>query len=235
MARGLSLVTACVLVLSCANAENIIGGGAGDGGSGEQDAAVGGGAGATGGSAGVSSGGAPSGGAAGSSSGGTSSGGASGGSGGAVGGSGGAPGGSGGTSAAGGTGATGGTGGTSASGGTGGGGGTGGTVGNPPPAPSVQGCTTCDCCDPWIVSWTPSTGATYYNVFWTCFIIEHTINVGTITSADLCDPLVGMCSSAECANGVASVYVQACNAGACSAKVPVVNGLPIACGGGCCC
>jgi hypothetical protein len=85
------------------------------------------------------------------------------------------------------------------------------------------------------VNWTPSTGATYYNVFWTCFIIEHTINVGTLTTADLCSPQVGMCSSAECANGVASVYVQACNAGACSQKVPVTNGLPIACGGGCCC
>jgi hypothetical protein len=85
------------------------------------------------------------------------------------------------------------------------------------------------------VSWTPSSGATYYNLFWTCFLFEHPINVGTLTSVDLCDPLVGMCSSAECANGVAALSVQACNASACSVKVPVTNGLPIACGGGCCC
>lgn len=164
------------------------------------------------------------------------SGGASG-TGGAIGGSGGAVGGSGGASGTGGasgSGSTGGTGGSSASGGAGG---SGGATGAPPPPSTVAGCTSCGCCDPWLVQWGASAGATYYNVIWKCSIFpQHTINVGNVVSVDLCSGTVGMCSVSECANGVGILQVQACNPSGCSAAVAVpAAGVPIACGGGCCC
>jgi hypothetical protein len=109
-------------------------------------------------------------------------------------------------------------------------------VGAPPPPTNAQACTSCACCDPWPVTWTASPGATYYNLFWKCsFFLEHLINVGPATSADLCSGQVGMCASSECANGGANLQLQACNTSGCSAKIPILIGVPIACGGGCCC
>ena len=72
-------------------------------------------------------------------------------------------------------------------------------------------------------------------MIWQCLITPHVINVGNVTQADLCAANVGMCSTSECAFGVGSVQVQACNAAGCSAPVPVTSGAPTACGGGCCC
>ena len=156
------------------------------------------------------------------------SGGASGGTGGATGGTGGATGGTGGV--------TGGTGG--ATGGTGGAtGGTGGATGAPPPPGSPSGCTTCSCCDPWLIKWSASAGATHYNVIWKCSIFpQHVMNVGNVLQADLCSAAVGMCATAECANSVGLLQVQACNASGCSAPVAIpAAGVPLVCGGGCCC
>ncbi|MEZ4222264.1 MAG: hypothetical protein R3B13_15110 [Polyangiaceae bacterium] len=189
------------------------------------------GSGGSGGSAGTSSGGTSSGGASsggassgGASSGGTSSGGTS----------------SGGTSSGGAS--SGGTssGGTSSGGTSSGGtssGGTGGSAGTPTPPTGVQGCSNCDCCDPWDVTWTATSGATYYQVAWKCSIFPvHAINVGNVTSVDLCSSTIGMCSTAECANGGIVISVQACNASGCSAQSFVSGiGVPLACGGGCCC
>ena len=157
--------------------------------------------------------------------------GAASGSGGASGGTGGATGGTGGTG-----GATGGTGG--ATGGTGGAtGGTGGATGAPPPPGSPSGCTTCSCCDPWLIKWSASAGATHYNVIWKCSIFpQHVMNVGNVLQADLCSAAVGMCATAECANSVGLLQVQACNASGCSAPVAIpAAGVPLVCGGGCCC
>ncbi len=215
----------------------------GSGGASGTGGAIGGSGGAVGGSGGASG----TGGASGSgSTGGTGGSSASGGSGGASGGSGGssATGGTGGSSASGGSGgASGGSGGSSATGGTGGSsasggaGGSGGATGAPPPPSTVAGCTSCGCCDPWLVQWGASAGATYYNVIWKCSIFpQHTINVGNVVSVDLCSGTVGMCSVSECANGVGILQVQACNPSGCSAAVAVpAAGVPIACGGGCCC
>ncbi|MBX3129009.1 MAG: hypothetical protein KF718_19995 [Polyangiaceae bacterium] len=180
--------------------------------------------------------------------------GGSGGGGGTSGGSGASSGGSGGSSATGGTGggvggSSGGVGGSSggagggsggvggSSGGMGGAAGAGGSVGAPPAPTGAQGCTTCDCCDPWVISWSPVTEATYYNVRWKCSIFpENVKNVGLVTQVDLCSATVGMCSTAQCANSVGFVQVQACNASACSAPVAIpASGMPLACGGGCCC
>ena len=150
----------------------------------------------------------------------------------------------GGATAGGGTGggAGGATGGSSSGGGgtggsTGGAGGTGGASGAPPPPGAPSGCTTCGCCDPWLIKWTASAGATHYNVIWKCSIFpQHVINVGNVVQADLCSSTVGMCASSECANGVGVLQVQACNASGCSAATAIPSGgVPIACGGGCCC
>lgn len=101
----------------------------------------------------------------------------------------------------------------------------------------MNGCA-CDCCaGPWPISWTASAGATHYNVIWQCGIFpEHKINVANVTQADVCGSPVGMCASSECAYGVGYIKVEACNASGCSPAVIVpANGVPIACGGGCCC
>ncbi len=141
----------------------------------------------------------------------------------------------------GGVGATGGigaTGGVAATGGVGatGGAGTGGTTGNLPPPTNVKGCTSCACCDPWNITWSPVTGATRYDVAWKCSIFPvHVIDVKNVTKVDLCSSAIGMCNVSECANGVGAVSVQACNASGCSAQAFVTVGLPLACGGGCCC
>ena len=204
-------------------------------------AAAGGGTGggAGGASGGSSSGGGGTGGSTGGAGGATSGGGGTGGS---TGGAGGATGGTGGSSTGGGGGgATGGTGGSTSGGGsggsTGGAGGTGGASGAPPPPGAPSGCTTCGCCDPWLIKWTASAGATHYNVIWKCSIFpQHVINVGNVVQADLCSSTVGMCASSECANGVGVLQVQACNASGCSAATAIPSGgVPIACGGGCCC
>ncbi|GMV15357.1 MAG: hypothetical protein AMXMBFR56_35810 [Polyangiaceae bacterium] len=145
-------------------------------------------------------------------------------------------GGTGASSGSGGSGAASGSGG--ASGGTGGAtGGTGGATGAPPPPGSPSGCTTCSCCDPWLIKWSASAGATHYNVIWKCSIFpQHVMNVGNVLQADLCSAAVGMCATAECANGVGLLQVQACNASGCSSPVAIpAAGVPIACGGGCCC
>jgi hypothetical protein len=197
-----------------------------------------GGGGAGGATGGATSGGGSSGGGAtgGATSGGGGTGGSTGGAGGATGGTGG------GATGGGGGGATGGTGGSTTGGGgtggsTGGAGGTGGASGAPPPPGAPSGCTTCGCCDPWLIKWTASAGATHYNVIWKCSIFpQHVINVGSVVQADLCSSTVGMCASSECANGVGALQIQACNASGCSAAVSIPSaGVPIACGGGCCC
>lgn len=145
-------------------------------------------------------------------------------------------GGTGASSGSGGSGAASGSGG--ASGGTGGAtGGTGGATGAPPPPGSPSGCTTCSCCDPWLIKWSASAGATHYNVIWKCSIFpQHVMNVGNVLQADLCSAAVGMCATAECANSVGLLQVQACNASGCSAPVAIpAAGVPLVCGGGCCC
>ncbi len=220
-----------VCVSEDAGADASLGGAGGTGassGSGGSGAASGSG-GASGGTGGATGGTGGTGGATG------GTGGATGGTGGATGGTGGATGGTGG--ATGGTGGvTGGTGG--ATGGTGGAtGGTGGATGAPPPPGSPSGCTTCSCCDPWLIKWSASAGATHYNVIWKCSIFpQHVMNVGNVLQADLCSAAVGMCATAECANSVGLLQVQACNASGCSAPVAIpAAGVPLVCGGGCCC
>lgn len=208
-----------------------------DGGAAAGGGTGGGAGGATGGStSGGGSTGGSTGGAGGATSGGGGTGGSTGGAGGATGGTGGS------ATGGGGGGATGGTGGSTTGGGgtggsTGGAGGTGGASGAPPPPGAPSGCTTCGCCDPWLIKWTASAGATHYNVIWKCSIFpQHVINVGNVVQADLCSSTVGMCASSECANGVGVLQVQACNASGCSAATAIPSGgVPIACGGGCCC
>jgi hypothetical protein len=63
---------------------------------------------------------------------------------------------------------------------------------------------------------------------------SHVIDV-EMYQADLCSAQVGMCASSECAFSVGSIEVQACNASGCSASVLFSSGIPLACGGGCCC
>jgi hypothetical protein len=131
----------------------------------------------------------------------------------------------------GGSGGSGGTGGSS-----GGTGGVAGCAGGPPEPTNVQGCMGCTCCDPWIVKWDASPGATYYNVIFKCSIFpEHVVNVGDVTQTDVCVTPVGMCNNGECVNNAGYVMVQACDATCCSSRVNVGQGAPLACGGGCCC
>lgn len=97
----------------------------------------------------------------------------------------------------------------------------------------VDGCSTsCGTCDPWISTWAPVAGATHYKVKFLCGIGAHLSPNILDTDAELCDE-VGMCS--YCANGLAGMWIQACDGTCCSSGTPVPEAeAPIACGGGCC-
>jgi hypothetical protein len=106
-----------------------------------------------------------------------------------------------------------------------------------PASPAPRGCSTCDCCDPWGLSWEPVICARHYVVRWKCPLLnpEQVWNVGDVTSVnDVCvdiDMCNGMCSS-----GVDYIRVQACNPSGCSSSVNVPSSeIPRLCGGGCCC
>ncbi|MBZ5712510.1 hypothetical protein [Nannocystis pusilla] len=106
----------------------------------------------------------------------------------------------------------------------------------PPPPDMLAGCQTCDCCDPWWISWDEVPGATYYQVRWKCSINpEQVHDVGAVTMiADVCND-IDMCNG-MCAFTVAYIRVEACNEDGCSAPVDIPTaGTPLTCGGGCCC
>jgi len=100
----------------------------------------------------------------------------------------------------------------------------------------LGGCQTCDCCDPWPISWGAVPEATEYVVRWRCSINpEQVKKVGNVTKiADVCND-IDMCNG-MCAFTVGYIKVEACNADGCSAPVDIPTDLiPITCGGGCCC
>jgi hypothetical protein len=100
----------------------------------------------------------------------------------------------------------------------------------------LAGCQTCECCDPWWISWDEVPGATYYQVRWKCSINpEQVHDVGAVTMiADVCND-IDMCNG-MCAFTVAYIRVEACNEDGCSAPIDIpAAGTPITCGGGCCC
>jgi hypothetical protein len=83
------------------------------------------------------------------------------------------------------------------------------------------------------VSWSPTAGATHYEVEYTCIIAHQYQTMNTVV--DLCTE-VGMCNDNLCANGVGAVTVKACDGNCCSPAVTVpASETPIACGGGVCC
>ena len=106
----------------------------------------------------------------------------------------------------------------------------------PPPPDMLGGCQTCDCCDPWPISWGAVPGATEYVVRWKCSINPEQVKmVGNVTKiADVCND-IDMCNG-MCAFTVGYIKVEACNDDGCSAAVNIPADLiPITCGGGCCC
>jgi hypothetical protein len=111
---------------------------------------------------------------------------------------------------------------------------TGGAVMPPPEPEMLKGCASCECCDPWPISWGAVEGATEYVVRWKCSINPEQVKmVGNVTKiADVCND-IDMCNG-MCAFTVGYVRVQACNDEGCSAAVDL-PGIPITCGGGCCC
>lgn len=107
--------------------------------------------------------------------------------------------------------------------------------GLPPPAPDMAaGCNSCECCDPWPISWAAVPEATHYVVRWKCSINpEQVHDVGAKTAiADVCND-IDMCNG-MCVFTVGYIKVQACNDDGCSALVDI-PAAPITCGGGCCC
>lgn len=106
----------------------------------------------------------------------------------------------------------------------------------PPPPDMLGGCQTCECCDPWPISWGAVPGATEYVVRWKCSINPEQVKmVGNVTKiADVCND-IDMCNG-MCAFTVGYIKVEACNDDGCSAAVNIPADLiPITCGGGCCC
>ena len=112
-----------------------------------------------------------------------------------------------------------------------------GGVGMPPPPPDMLGgCQSCECCDPWPISWGAVPGATEYVVRWKCSINpEQVKKVGNVTKvADVCND-IDMCNG-MCVFTVGYIKVEACNDDGCSAPVNIPADLiPLSCGGGCCC
>ena len=109
------------------------------------------------------------------------------------------------------------------------------TGGDPPPPPDgLMGCNVCDCCDPWPISWSPVPEANHYIVRWKCSINpEQVHDVGDVTSiADVCND-IEMCNG-MCVFTVGYIKVEACIDDLCSNPVNL-PGIPISCGGGCCC
>ena len=113
---------------------------------------------------------------------------------------------------------------------------TGGVSMPPPPPDMLGGCQTCECCDPWPISWGAVPGASEYVVRWKCSINpEQVKKVGNVTTiADVCND-IDMCNG-MCVFTVGYIKVEACNDDGCSAAVNIPADLiPITCGGGCCC
>ncbi|WP_170135443.1 hypothetical protein [Nannocystis exedens] len=112
-----------------------------------------------------------------------------------------------------------------------------GAVDEPPPPPEMlAGCQSCACCDPWWISWDEVPGATHYVVRWKCSVNpEQVHDVGAVTMiADVCNDL-DMCNG-MCAFTVGYIRVEACDEDGCSPPVDIpAPGVPITCGGGCCC
>lgn len=102
-----------------------------------------------------------------------------------------------------------------------------------PATPVPRGCTTCDICDAWDLSWAPIACADHYVVRWKCvFHAEQAWSVVGNSVGDICFD-IGMCDL--CGAGVEYIRVQACSGVGCSvaANVPVSE-TPNSCGGGCC-
>lgn len=107
----------------------------------------------------------------------------------------------------------------------------GGTCSVPDPA-VVMGCTTCGPCDTWTASWSPVMGATHYRVKFLCGGGTHESPNIVDTSAELCYQAT-MC--AYCSNGLAGMWIEACDGTCCSAGAPVPEAeAPLGCQVDCC-